>query len=81
GDISARYDTGFENLYLAIARELTDFYLERWIFVPWDDASAWQRIYQDVQIIQRQDTEDGARLLVRAPAHLIPLLTGVEESP
>ena len=79
--ISARYDTGFENLYLAIARDLTDFYLERWIFVPWDDASAWQRIYQDVQIIQRQDTEDGARLLVRAPAHLIPLLTGVEESP
>ncbi|MCL4493867.1 MAG: GTPase HflX [Firmicutes bacterium] len=79
--ISARYDTGFEELYMAIAHELTDFYLERWIFVRWDDVRTWQRIYQDVQIVQRQDTEDGARMLVRAPAHLIPLLTGsVEEN-
>ena len=75
--ISARYDNQFSDLYVAIGRALSDFYVERWIFVPWDDASRWQRIYQDVQIVQRQDTEEGARLLVKAPSHLIPLLNGM----
>lgn len=80
--ISARYDTNFSDLYTAIGRALTDFYVERWIFVRWDDVLKWQRIYQDVQIVQRQDTEDGARLLVRVPSHLLPLLSGaMEESP
>ncbi len=79
--VSARFDPDFRDLYTAIGRALEDFFTDQWIFVPWEDAAVWQRIYQDVIIISRHDTEDGARMLIRAPRAMVPWLTKFSDQP
>ncbi len=77
--VSAQYDTNFQDLFTAIGQSLTDFFVDQWVFVRWSDAPTWQRIYQDVVILQRQDTEDGARMLIRAPHSLVQTLKHVSD--
>jgi GTP-binding protein HflX len=77
--VSARFDANFSELFTALGRALSDFFVDQWVFVRWSDAHTWQRIYQDIVILQRQDTEDGARMLIRAPHSLIQSLKDISD--
>ncbi|AUW93683.1 MAG: GTPase HflX [Sulfobacillus thermosulfidooxidans] len=79
--VSARYDQGFAGLYTAISHALEDFFIDQWLFVPWNDAVVWKRIYQEATIIARHDTEDGSRMLIRAPRAVLPGLIHLSDDP
>ncbi|WP_430626298.1 hypothetical protein [Sulfobacillus thermotolerans] len=72
GVVVSNDDLAFAGLYTAISHALEEFFIDQWLFVPWNDAVVWKRIYQEATIIARHDTEDGSRMLIRAPRAVLP---------